>query len=112
MAVHHLHRADLRDAVPGLVQTGGLDVKAHEIRVQRQVRVPLNGQQVVHVVDVVALQAVDDLDARLLAFDPQVREGLGHPMVGDGHGLVAPAGGGLHRGGGVRQGVQAGKAGM
>ena len=104
--------ADLGHAVGLGVEAGGLDVEGHKLRVQRQARLADDGAVAVHVVDVVGLHAVDDLDAVLLARLPHVREGLGHAVVRDGDGGHAPVGCPLHDGGGVRQRVQGGEAGV
>ena len=57
------HCADLRHAVRIEVQAGRLDVKGDELRVERQRALPVHGERAVHVVDEVALLAVDDLHA-------------------------------------------------
>ena len=67
---------------------------------------------VIHIVDIIALAAIEDFDvlvgARHLGLGGSLHgigEGLGNAVVSDGDGLVAPGGGLLHHGGGVRQSV-------
>ena len=64
----------------------------------------MNGDAVIHVVDEVSLHAVEDLDL-VPGGMPGVREGLGHAVVGDGNGGMAPADGLLDDLLRVRQGV-------
>ncbi|CDC69074.1 unknown [Oscillibacter sp. CAG:155] len=96
--------ADLRDSLPVHLEAGGLDVKAHELPVQRAVQIAVDHHPVVDVVDEVPLHTVEELDL-VPGGVPGVREGLGHAVVRDGDGRVAPADGGLHRLLGIRQGV-------
>ena len=104
LAVFQHHGADLGDGLPLHLEAGGLDVKAHELPVQRAVLSAVDRHPVVQIVDEVALHAVEELDL-VPGGVPGVREGLGHAVVRDGDGRVAPADGGLDRLGGVRQGV-------
>ena len=87
-AIPQHHRADLGDDVPGLVQSGGLDVKADNILCKVLFLVAMDRHAVVHVVDVIGLDPVEDLD--LLGRVPGVGERVGHAVVGNGDGPVAP----------------------
>ena len=82
------HRADLNDDLTLLVQTGGLDVKADDLAGEGLIGLPVDHHPVVHVVEVVGLHPVQELD--VFGGVPRVREGLGHPVIGDGDGPVAP----------------------
>ena len=105
-------RADLGHAVRLRVEAGGLDVEGDELGVERQGAFADDGAVAVHVVDVVGLHAVDDLDAVLFARLPHVGEGLGHAVIGHGNGGHAPVGGALDGLLGVGQRVEGGKAGV
>ena len=80
--------ADLDDDLILFVQACGLDVKTDDLVREGGVRLSVDHHPVVHVVEVVGLHPVEELD--LLGRVPGVREGLGHPVVGDGNGRVAP----------------------
>ena len=111
LAVSQYHGADLGDGLPVHLEAGGLDVKADELPVQGAVQLAVNGHPVVDVVDEVTLYAVEDLDV-ISGGVPGIRERLGHAVVRDGDGGMAPADGGLHRLLGVRQGVHVGHLGV
>ena len=64
----------------------------------------MDSHPVIQVVDKVPFHAVEDLDL-IPCCVPGVREGLGHAVVGDGDGGMAPADGRLDGVLGVRQGV-------
>ena len=104
------HRADLDDEVVPLAQAGGLNVEADDLSVEVLLGWAVHHHPVVHVVDEVGLHAVEDFD--LLGRVPGVREGLGHPVVGDGHRPVPPLLRPLHRRSGGGEGVHAGHGGM
>ena len=104
LAVFQHHRADLRDGLPVHLQAGGFNIEADELVVQAAVSPAVNGDAVVHVVDEVALHAVEDLDL-VPGGMPGVREGLGHAVIRDGNGGMAPADGLLDDLLRVRQGV-------
>ena len=121
LPVFQHHCADLDDDLVLLVQAGGLNVEADDLAVEGGVCLPVDRHPVVHVVDVVGLHAEEDLDflGRVLG----VGEGVGHPVVGDGDGRVAPGLGPLDHvlvpaDGGVgleahrRQGVHGGHVGV
>ena len=91
--LHHLpvpqyHRSDLGDYIPPLVQTGSLNVETDDITRKVLFLVPVYHHPVVHVIDEVRLHAVKHLD--LLGRVPCVGECLGHAVVGDGDGPMAP----------------------
>ena len=88
LPVFQNHRADLNDDLPLLVQAGGLNVKADDLIGEGLIRLPVDHHPVVHVVDKVGLHPVQELD--VFGRVPRVREGLGHSVVGDGDGPVAP----------------------
>ena len=74
---------------------------------------------VIHIIYIISLTAVEDLDillgARHLGLACRlhgVGEGLGDAVVRDGDGPMAPGGGLLHRGGGIRQGIHVAHGGM
>ncbi len=104
LSVPEDHRADLRDGLPVHPEARGLDVEADDLPVQGDVLGPVDGDPVVHVVDEIALHPVEDLDL-VPGGVPGVGEGLGHAVVRDGDGGVAPADGLLDDLLGVRQGV-------
>ena len=116
--VHHrpvpyAHRADLDDGVRPGVQPRGLQVEGHKLPVQGCVAGAVDGGLLVHVILVIRLHAVEDLDL----FPPArgvvgVGEGLQYPVVGDGDGGVAPLDGPLHHRLGVAQAVHHGHFGM
>ena len=99
------------DGLPVHLQAGGLDIEADDLVGEVLVLGTVDGDAVVQVIDKVALHAVEDLDLALGGV-PGVREGLGHAVVGDGDGRVAPGDGLLDDGGGVRQGVHVGHLGV
>ena len=88
LPVFQYHRADLNDDLILLVQSGGLNVKADDLPVEGLTDLPVDGHPVVHVVDVVGLHAEENL--HLLGRVPRVGEGVGHAVVGDGDGGMAP----------------------
>ena len=98
------HRADFRDGFPVHLQPGGLDVEADDIPLQGNILRAMNGDAVVHVVDEIALHAVEDLDL-VPGGVPGIREGLGHAVVRDGNGGMAPADGLLDHLFRVREGI-------
>ena len=98
--------ADFRHAVRVQMQAGRLNIERNELRVERQLALPVDGQMPVHVVDEVALLTVDDLHAVFLCGLPHVREGLRDAMVRDRDGRVPPVGGTLHECGGVGQRIE------
>ena len=106
------HRADLSHAIRIEVQAGRLNVKGDELRIKRQRALPVHGERAVHVVDEVALLAVDDLHAVFLRRLPHIRERLRHAVIRHGDGRVAPVGRAGHEVGGVGDGVKRRIAGM
>ena len=112
LAAGEEHRADLRHAVRVQVQAGRLDIEGDKLRVERQVALPVHGERAVHVVDEVALLAVDDLHAVFLRRLPHIRERLRHAVIRHGDGRVAPVGRAGHEVGGVGDGVKRRIAGM
>ena len=112
LAAGEEHRADLRHAVRVQVQAGRLNVKGDELRIERQVALPVHGERAVHVVDEIALLTVDDLHAVFLRRLPHVRECLRHAVIRHGDGRVAPVGRAGHEVGGVGDGVERRVAGM
>ena len=87
-------------------QARRLHVEGHELAVEQVVAAAAHGGALLQVVHVVALDAVEDLDAVFLARLRHLGEGLRRAVVGDGYGRVAPGGGAFHGLGRVRQGVQ------
>ena len=109
-AIFHAHRADLGDAVNVAVQAGRFDIKADKIGIEREIALPVDGEKVVHIVDIVPLHAVNDLDAALGPRVPELRERLRDAVVRHGDGAVAPAGRRFHRGGRIGERVERGVA--
>ena len=106
------HRADLNNMVVAGAEAGGLQIEGHILVVKGHLLAAVDHDAVVHVVYIIPLAAIEDLDVfvrpRHLGLGGGlhgVRERLGHAMIRDGDGLVAPGGGLLHGGGGIRQGV-------
>ena len=106
---HQLHRADFNDP-------GGIGVQPRGLKVQdddRLVKVPVVGVlDDLRLVDEVALAAGDELDILALHGIEGRREGLHHPVIGDGHSGMSPLDGPLDevsRGG---QGVHGGHVGV
>ena len=104
LAVFQHHRADFRNGLPIHLQAGGLNIEADEFVVQPAVPPAVDGNAVVHVVDKIPLHAIEDLDL-VPGGVPRVREGLGHTVIRDGNGGMAPADGLLDDLLRVRQGV-------
>ena len=90
LAVFQHHRADFRNGLPIHLQAGGFNIEADELIVQSAVSPAMDGDAVIHVVDEVSLHAVEDLDL-VPGGMPGVREGLGHAVIRDGNGGMAPA---------------------
>ena len=88
LPVFQHHCADLDDDLPPPVQAGGLDVKADNLVIKGLVGLAVDHHPVVHVVEVIGLHAEENFDVlgRVLG----VGEGVGHAVVGDGDGGVAP----------------------
>ena len=106
------HRTDLSHAIRIEVQAGRLNVKGDELRIKWQRALPVHGERAVHVVDEVALLAVDDLHAVFLRRLPHIRERLRHAVIRHGDGRVTPVGRAGHEVGGVGDGVERRIAGM
>ena len=104
------HRAYLREPVRRGGEAGRLHVEGDELRVERQLALAAHGDAGVHVVHIVALEAVDYLHAVLLPRLAHLGIGLRRAVVGDRDGLHAPGGGALDHLGGVGQGVEGGVA--
>ena len=111
LTVSQHHRADLRDGLPVHLEAGGLDVEADDLPLQGGVHGAVDDDAVVHIVDEIALHAVEDLDLAPRGV-PGVRKGLGHTVVRDGDGGVAPANGLVDDLLGVGQGVHVGHLGV
>ena len=88
LPVFQHYGANLDDDLVLPVQPCGLDVEADDLLVKGLFCFPVDHYSVIHVVDVVRLHAVQDLD--IFGGVPRIREGLGHPVIGDGDGPVAP----------------------
>ena len=98
LAAAHADRADLRDAILHGAEARCLNIEHDKLAVEGPLRLPLDGRH--HVVAEIGLHAVDDLEVAALFMDGfhgvhGIREGLGHAVIGDGDGLVAPGGGAL-----------------
>ena len=83
---------DLGHAVVHRVEAGRLYIEGDKLRIERELALADDGAVAVHVVYEIALLAVDDLDAVLLAGLPHIREGLSDAVIGDGDGGHAPIG--------------------
>ena len=90
------HCAYFSEAVRHCGEARGLHVEGHKLAVKQVLTIAAHGGALLHIVDVVALDAVEYLDAVLLPRLAHLGEGLGRAMVCDGYGLVAPGGGALH----------------
>ena len=95
-ALHH-DRADLDDDVVLGGKPGRLQIERHILSVEIGLAVAVNHNAVVHVVDVVALAAVEDLDVLVRTRDLGlggglhcIGERLRAAVVGDGDGAVTP----------------------
>ena len=121
--IHHLtapqnDRADLRDGVVESGKARRLQVEGDEFPLQVHIAPAVDGDAVIHVVDVVALAAVEDfyglVRPRHLVFAglEGIREGGRHAVIRNGDGLVAPAGRRRHSLAGLGQGVHEGHGGM
>ena len=111
LAVFQHHGTDLGDGLPVHLQAGGLNIEADDLVGKVLVLGAVDGDAVVQIVDEIALYAVENFNFSLGGV-PGVREGLGHAVVGDGDGRVAPGDGLLDDGGGVRLGVHIGHLGV
>ena len=95
-AVHHAAGRDLGDLFARGVEAGGLEVEHDERAVERLGRFAAHDRKAVRIVDVIRLDAVDDLhvpdDVLLLALlrVQGFGECLRHAVVGDRHCAVAP----------------------
>ena len=107
LAVLQHHGADLGDGLPVHLQAGGLNIEADDLVGKVLVLGAVDGDAVVQIVDEIALYAVENFNFALGGV-PGVGEGLGHAVVGDGNGRVAPGDGLPDDGGGVGQGVHVG----
>ena len=87
-AVPQHHRADLGNRVGPLVQSGGLDIEADDLAGKILLPFPVDHHPVVHIIDVIGLHTVEDLD--LFGGVRGVRERLGHAVIRDGNGPVPP----------------------
>ncbi len=93
LAVFHTHRAYLCYTLLLCRKPRGLKVKADKLPREVPGALPTGGRH--QVVYKVRLRAVDDLEIRVLLVYGllgvhSVREGLGHAVVGDGYGPLAP----------------------
>ena len=99
-------------AVGACVEAGGLNIEGHHFVVHISVAAAVNGKTSVHVVDKIALAAVDDLNAVLFAGLPHIGECLQNAVVCDGYGRVSPICRALYHGSRIGQSVERGKTGM
>ena len=104
------HGADLGDGLPIHLQAGGLDIEADDLIGKILILPAMDHDAVVHIVDEVALHAVEDLNSLVVV--PRIGEGLRHAVVGDGDGGVAPALGEIDDALGIGEGVHVGHAGV
>ena len=102
-------RADLGHTVVERVETGRFNVERDKLRVERQPALADNGAVAVHVVVIVRLKTVYDLDAVLFAGLPHIWERLRDAVVGHGDRRHAPFGGALHDGRRIGERVHRGK---
>ena len=119
LTVFQHNSADLDDAVAAGGQAGSFQIEGDEFLIEGDVLLSVNHNAVVHVVYIISLTAVENLDILVGSGHlglggglHGVGEGLGDAVVGDGDGLVTPCGRLLHGGGGVRQGVHVGHGGV
>ena len=105
-------RADLGHAVQLGIQAGRFDVEGDKLGIEREVGLANHRGVAVHVIEIIGLEAVDDLDPGVLPRLPHVREGLGHAVVRHRDGGHPPGRGAFHHGLRVGQGVQSGKTRM
>ena len=96
---HNAHSGNLGDLLTRRIESGGLKVEHDERAVERLGALAAHDRNAVLVVDVVRLDAIDDLhvtdDVLLLAFlrVQRLRERLRDTVIGDGHRAVSPLGG-------------------
>ncbi len=100
------HRAYLRYAVPVGVKACCLNIESHEFIRQAPVTLSVDGQLIIHIVDKIALQAENDLDAVFLGGVPCFREGMGYSVVCNCHSRMPPLGRPLYDLLGVTESVQ------
>ena len=119
LTVFQNDRADLDDPVGAGAEAGGFQVEGHKLLIEGHVLLAVDHDPVIHVVDVIALAAIEDLDIFIgsghLCFGGGfhgIREGLGDSVVSDGNGPVSPGCCLLHGVGSDGQRVHIGHGGM
>ena len=117
-ALQH-HGADLNNFIRPGAEAGGLQVKGHIFLAEGHLLIAVNHNAVIHIVDIVAFAAIEDLDILVGACHlglarrlHGIGEGLGHAVVGDGDGSVPPGRRLLDGCGGIGQGVHVAHGGM
>ncbi len=114
---------DLDDPVGTGRKARGFQVEGHIFLVEGHILRAMNHDAVVHVIDIVAFAAVEDLDSLVGAGHlgstlpvfhhmQRIRKGLAAAVVGDGDGLVSPGGSLLDGGLGAGEGIHVRHGGM
>ena len=114
--VFHKDSADFNNTVILGRQAGGLQIKGNILPVKGHILITVDNDAVIHIIDIIALTAVEDLDHLVCArhlrsaapgFNrvQRIREGLDHAVVGDGDGTVTPGCRLLDGGFRIRQGI-------
>ena len=99
------NRTDLGDSLPVHFQTGGLNIKANKLIIERLILFSVDYDTIINIIDEVSLNTVKDLDLVPCGM-PRVREGLGTAMVRDSNRRMAPADGLLDDFLGIRQRIR------
>ena len=115
LAAPHDGRADLDDRVVLRAESCRFKVERDKFVVEVEIPVAVDGDAVVHVVDIISFAAIEDLDVLVRPGDlglgrgfHRIGEGLRAAVVGDGDGAVAPACRALDGLAGLGQGVHCG----
>ena len=112
-AVLHNHRADFRDTLSVWVKARRFNVEGAERVVKARLLVAaVDGQLIIHIVYVVALNAVYDFYAAAFSRLPNFGKGLRNAVVRHRNCGVSPFGGALNRRSRTGQRVKRGKAGV
>ncbi len=105
------HGANFRNLIPAGLQTGCLDVKGHELSVERCAAISVNHNAVIHIVDVIGLHTINQFDL-IPRRMPGVGKALTDTVIRNRNGGMAPFDGLFDQIAGIGQRIQRGIAGM